>query len=39
MMMKMLSADRKYDANGVPVNVYFLTEHNTRGIALPSKRT
>ena len=38
-MMKMLSADRKYDANGVPVNVYFLTEHNTRGIALPSKRT
>ena len=39
MMMKMLSADRKYDANGVPVNVYSLTEHNTRGIALPSKRT
>lgn len=35
----MLVADRKYDANGVPVNVYYLTEHNTNRIALPSKRT
>lgn len=36
--MALLAPDKTYDANGVKVNQYFLTDHNPNKITLPSKR-
>ena len=35
----MLKADKTYTANGVKVNEYLLTEHNTNNIDMPGKRS
>ena len=35
----MLTPDRVYNINGIPVNEYFLINHNVNRIALPGKRT
>lgn len=37
-MATILKPDHKIIMNGVPVNVYFLTDHNTRKISLPTAR-